>query len=193
MAIHVWENTNGAYGTKNYTCPYCGKDIATNQHFNAKNLSGAYVARISICHYCMNPTYFSEDGKQIPGNPVGRVVEGIEDKNIVDLYSEARNTLSVSAYTASILCSRKLLMNIAVSKGADTNKTFQYYVDYLCDKNYVPPESHDWIDHIRNKGNEATHEINIMTKEDAEELIKFIEMILIFIWEFPFKVRRPVQ
>jgi hypothetical protein len=44
------------------------------------------------------------------------------------------------------------------------------------------------VDHIRTKGNEATHEIVLMTKADAEELIAFTEMLLKFVYEFPAKV-----
>ena len=76
-------------------------------------------------------------------------------------------------------------MHIAVSKGAEENKSFASYVDYLSDNNYVPPDAKAWIDHIRKKGNEANHDINIMPKEDAEELISFIEMLLKLIYEFP--------
>ena len=53
---------------------------------------------------------------------------------------------------------------------------------------FVPPNGRIWIDHIRNKGNEANHEIKLMVKQDAEELILFSEMLLKFIYEFPNKV-----
>ena len=76
-------------------------------------------------------------------------------------------------------------MNIAVSKGAKEGLKFIEYVEHLSDVGYVPPDGKDWVDHIRKKGNEATHEISIMDKEGAEELITFIEMLLKFIYEFP--------
>ena len=52
----------------------------------------------------------------------------------------------------------------------------------------VPPNGKVWVDHIRNKGNEATHEIRLMAPEDAAELISFSEMLLKFVFEFPAKV-----
>ena len=61
--------------------------------------------------------------------------------------------------------------------------------EYLSDKNYVPPDGKGWVDYIRQKGNEANHEIVLMTKEDAEDLINFSEMLLRFVYEFPSKVR----
>jgi hypothetical protein len=62
------------------------------------------------------------------------------------------------------------------------------YVKHLADSGYVPPNGKGWVDHIRKKGNEANHEIVLMTKADAEELIAFAEMLLKFIYEFPAKV-----
>ena len=44
------------------------------------------------------------------------------------------------------------------------------------------------MDHIRKKGNEANHEIKLMTAEDATELISFSEMLMKFIYEFPSRV-----
>jgi hypothetical protein len=58
-------------------------------------------------------------------------------------------------------------------------------VEYLSDQNYVPPDGKGWVDHIRKKSNEANHEIVIMKKEDALDLISFIEMLLRLIYEFP--------
>jgi len=39
--------------------------------------------------------------------------------------------------------------------------------------------------------NEANHEIQIMTRDDARDLIKFAEMLLRFIYEFPKLVPSP--
>ena len=79
-------------------------------------------------------------------------------------------------------------MNIAVSQGATPGLKFIEYVEYLSQNGYVPPKGKGWVDHIRKKGNEATHEIALMTKEDANDLISFSEMLLKFIYEFPAKI-----
>lgn len=172
--------------SKSYICGYCGNPLASNQGYYTTNRSpeGEY-GKIYICHYCTAPTYFIEPVNfQVPGPSFGEPVKYLP-KEIESLYNEARGCLSVNATTASILCSRKLLMNIAVSKGAKEGLTFIDYVNFISDKGFVPPDGKDWVDHIRSKGNEATHEINIMSREDAEELITFLEMLLKFIYEFP--------
>ena len=80
-------------------------------------------------------------------------------------------------------------MSIAVSKGAKEGLHFIEYVSFLSDKGYVPPDGKEWVDHIRTKSNEANHEIRIMTREEAEELINFSSMLLKLIYEFPEKMK----
>jgi len=82
-------------------------------------------------------------------------------------------------------------MNLAVSLKAKTGEPFVFYVEYLAANGYVPPNGKGWVDHIRKKGNEATHEIVLMQQRDAEDLIGFTEMLLKFIYEFPAKVPAP--
>ncbi len=185
-----WINV-GALPSKSYICGNCGNSLASANGFSAyfPPDQSNIVAYIYICHFCFLPTYFDIEGNQIPGSPYGNKVNNIPSE-VETLYNEARDCTSCNAYTASVLCCRKLLMNIAVSKGAEEGLNFIEYIEYLSDKHFIPPDGKDWVDHIRTKGNEATHEISIMEKEDAEELITFIEMLLKFIYEFPATIKR---
>jgi hypothetical protein len=79
-------------------------------------------------------------------------------------------------------------MHLAVAQGAPEGESFLKYVDYLAAQGYVPPNGRAWVDHIRTKGNEANHEIKLMTKADSEELIVFAEMLLKFMFEFPGRI-----
>lgn len=76
-------------------------------------------------------------------------------------------------------------MNIAVQHGADAGLSFVEYVDFLASKGFVPPNGRAWVDQIRRKGNEATHEIPAIKQEDAIQLLTFAEMLLRFVYEFP--------
>jgi Domain of unknown function (DUF4145) len=78
-----------------------------------------------------------------------------------------------------------MLMNIAVAEGAEPGLSFVKYVEYLSDKGFVPPNGKRWVDYVRKRGNEANHEIALMTEVDARTLIVFVEMLLRFIYEFP--------
>ena len=125
--------------SRNYTCGYCGSDIASENGWLIANHN--HTAKIYICHKCTRPTYFDPDGEQIPGIAFGKPVNDMPE-SVNSLYEEARACTTYNAFTAAVLCSRKLLMNIAVSKGAEEGKHFIEYVEYLSSNNYVPPGGH---------------------------------------------------
>lgn len=172
--------------SQQFRCGYCGSLIATVTGFLKQDQSG----HIYICPHCDQPTYFDRSGTPTPGVPFGNYVEHLPAE-IESLYAEARRCASVSAYTATVLLCRKLLMNIAVFLKAREGESFISYVEYLATNGYVPPNGQAWVDYIRKKGNEAAHEIVVMKPRDAEKIISFLEMLLKFIFEFPSKISAP--
>jgi hypothetical protein len=180
-----WQSTS-QIEPKQFKCGFCGFNVAANK--------GYYDAvpdrRIYPCPNCDRPTYFEQLAGQVPGVVPGSDVAHVPPA-LDKLYREARNCCAVSAYTASVLASRKMLMNIAVEQKAPPGAKFIEYVDYLAANGYIPPNGKGWVDHIRKKGNEATHEIALMGQGEAEELILFVEMLLRFIYEFPSRVPGP--
>jgi hypothetical protein len=190
-----WQGTAGL-SSKPYTCGHCGNQLASERGYYATRNRGGVanlVAYIYVCHHCKKPTFFDETDDQIPGSTFGRAVGHIPEEDVKPLYEEARSCMKVNAYTAAILCCRKLLMNIAVAQDAKEGLHFAEYVTYLADQGYLPPNGKKWVNHIRKKGNEATHEIRIMERADAEELIEFCEMLLRFIYEYPARIEEKVQ
>ncbi|MFE5430259.1 DUF4145 domain-containing protein [Peribacillus simplex] len=181
-----WQNTNDTGGIS-YNCGYCGSVTAPVKGYYCVS-SGYEYGQILICPNCNKPTYIQEQTKeQIPGNLIGEDIEHLPE-NIEQLYNEARKCLSVNASTSTVLSCRKLLMNISVTKGAEEGKSFAFYVSYLENNHFIPPGSKEWVDHIRKKGNEATHEIPSIDKADATELLEFTEMLLRFVYEMPGKM-----
>jgi hypothetical protein len=185
-----WSNLGGL-PSRRYTCGFCGSPLASEKGWQAQSKHGGpVIATIYVCHQCSGPTFFDQHGGQVPGSAFGGAVSDIPDESVARLYDEARNATSAGAFTSAVLACRKLLMHIAVAKGASEGKTFISYVEYLAEKNYVPPDAKGWVDHIRARGNEANHQIVIMAKEDAEQLISFAEMLLKIIYEFPASVKK---
>jgi len=80
---------------------------------------------------------------------------------------------------------RKILMHVAVELGAPPGRSFKEYVDYLAKSGHIPEKGKVWVNHIRDKGNEANHDIVLMDPKDADELLIFTEMMLKIIYEFP--------
>lgn len=180
----TWSTTLAGIDRRTFKCGYCRTSV------NSANVLASQKGEfIYICPKCDKPTYFGEGGVQIPGIAPGDDIADLPE-DIEHLYSEARSCVAAKAYTAAVLTCRKLLMNIAVAKKAPIGQSFVEYVNYLNREHYIPPDSRGWVDHIRSKGNEANHEIVLMTKEDAERLISLSDMLLKIIYEFPAKVPR---
>lgn len=184
-----WYNTS-SIKNHGWICGYCGNSVGGNIGFHRGNYDSGYEfdKLIYICPHCENPTAFvgGEYGEydQIPGPACGNDVGNLPE-NVSVLYSEARRCVQYTAYTAAMLAMRKLLMNVAVDLGADENKSFAFYVDYLDENHYIPPNARGWVDAIRKYGNEATHEIDVMRDSDARRMLDFAEMLLKIVYEFP--------
>ncbi|MES2908329.1 MAG: DUF4145 domain-containing protein [Pseudomonadota bacterium] len=170
---------------RRYVCHYCDHTVAADKGWYAATNVSNVRAWVFACPNCQRPTFFETDHTQIPSPRIGRSVKGVTDPNVERLYNEARDCSMVGAHTAAALLCRKLLMNIAVQHGAKVGLPFAAYVDYLAANGFVPPNGKGWVDQIRKKGNEATHEIPSINQADAQQLLTFVEMLLRFIYEFP--------
>jgi len=172
---------------RKYICGYCNSLVASERGF----FTGAPTRpdwAVYICPHCRKPTFVNQHGQQTPGVKYGCDVEHIPDE-IRALYDEARDCIQSNAFTAATLCSRKILMHLAVENGAPPNQRFIDYVEFLSDGGYVPSGGKEWIDYIRLRGNDANHEIKIVDATDAKRLISFIEMLLKCIYEFPESIK----
>jgi hypothetical protein len=177
-----WSNV-GQNSPRQFQCGYCDFKVGSDKGYYYEHNSNW---RIYICPSCHKPSFFEND-KQTPGIAYGNKVESLPE-DIKALYEEARYAISVKAFTGTVMLCRKILMNIAVGQKAPTGQTFMQYVEYLASNGFIPPNGKHWVDHIRKKGNEANHDIIIMSETDAKELISFVEMLLKFIYEFPSKI-----
>lgn len=181
---------------RQFICGYCNTTVSSIKGYKIganSDASGAQLAAVYICPNCRGPAFADPDKDMHPavafGSPVSHVPEALSS-----LYEEGRRCTSARSYTGAVLICRKMLMNIAVQEGAKEGDSFFSYVTYLADKGYVPPNGRHWVDHIRKRGNEATHEIVLMGENDAKELLGFVEMLLRFIYEFPNMIpKQPAQ
>lgn len=185
-----WAQYQTIYNSK-FICGYCGEKVASDRGYkigHTQNGLGSQIGGVYICPSCKGPNFKSPDGNWFPGQAFGRSVKSVPSE-LNELYEEARRCLKENCFTASVLLCRKMLMNIAVTQGADEGKKFIEYVNFLSEKGFIPPNGKQWVDHIRKKGNEATHEIAVMVDTDAKDLIVFTEMLLMFLYEFPAMVK----
>jgi len=175
----------------NFRCGYCDKEVASNEGYkkvefneNEKSILGV----IYICPGCKNPTFFSyQTYSQVPSPMIGNKVESLPSE-VEKIYNEARECIKIGAYSACVLLCRKLLMHIAVREGADPGWTFLKYIEYLKDQGYISKKNLIWVDFIRQKGNSANHEIELISRDDSLNLLTFSEVLLKTIYEFPSKL-----
>ena len=186
-----WQGIGGL-DAKSYTCGYCENRVLSKEGYWATDVrwepsfddnDPPVIASIYICHACNRPTFIFE-GLQVPGGLYGNSVDSLPE-DVANLYEEARRCMGVSAFTAVAMTCRKLLMNVAVSLGAEENQSYAKFVNYLAERGYIPADEHDWVDWIRTRGNVANHEIEHISDADAGKLLFFVEILLKLAFELP--------
>lgn len=170
-------------------CPHCGAmttPLALGQSHSAVDADERISVRPTMIYACSSCTlpniHIQSEERFIPSPRLGGRVKNLPEP-IEKLYNEARDASSVGAHTACAMVARKVLMNLAVLEGAEENRSFQYYVDYLATHGFVPKKGRPWVDKIRVKGNEATHEIELVSSADAKDIMFLVENLLRFNFE----------
>ena len=191
MPLHDWSVENDTPIT--YLCSMCSASVSSDQGWALNGLREWAFVRIRLCPKD-HPTIFyymltKSPNKfliQIPSPQFGKPVDKDHvPEHVHLLYVEARGCISNGAYTCSVMACRKLLMNIAVEKGAPEGESFIRYVEFLGNEHLVPVSLTSWLQYIRSLGNEANHEIAQRTKEEAERAIIFMEQLINLIYVFP--------
>lgn len=189
-----WDSHIGDVEPIRWNCAYCGSTVSVDKALKGqRRIIGSSIGSephyVVLCPGCGSPTHVTHPGttsnRQIPESSYGVYVSGIKDKDISALFNEARNCISASSFTAAILCCRKLLMHVAVDLGADKDKGFAYYADYLKTQNHVTPASEGWLKAIKSRGNEENHEIKLAKSDEAKDTVDFITMLLQTVYEYP--------
>ena len=164
-----------------YICGHC------NTKVSGAVVCGCYASvqhtiRWLLCPNCGNGSVLAEDGNVYPGVSFGPNIEGLPE-NVLKAYKEARDCMSVNAFTSCELICRKILMHVAVEKGAKEGDSFTNYLSYLEEKGFITPPMKNWVDLIRQHGNKATHLLESPDKKRAESTIMFTAELLRLIYE----------
>lgn len=185
----VWNKRDGNYPleTIKTTCPFCHKEIAAVVHYEITQGEFADTRTmfwVVECPACMQPIICDVESNCTypPGLPFDSVKKLPED--VQKVYNECRTACGSGCYTAAVILARTLLNHVAVDKGAEENKSFQFYVNYLVD-NFMPKNAKSWVDTIRALANDSTHHLEILEQQDAEQVIKFVMYLLKYIYELP--------
>lgn len=185
LAIGGWQlNTHAS--TVTYHCGYCGLQVASAGGIGAASRANPQRF-LRWCPNCFGPTLFYGEEPVLPGTSPGPDVPNLPAE-LGTLYREARDAASSGAFTGAVMICRTILASLAVKQGAPPNRTFQQYVDYLADMGFVPPNGRGWVDYIRQRGNDAIHDIVIMSRDDAVAVVEFTGALLGFVYDFPSRI-----
>lgn len=175
--------------SRSYQCGYCDQRVGSDQGFRIDRRGDGQVGGIYLCPSCSGPTFFAPDGRQFPRASAGHTVEHVP-RALNQLYEEARSAVSYQCYTGAVLLCQKILRHVAISRGADASASFFDCVIYLDENGYLPPDGTHWVNHIGQQNRDTGRQIRVRGSEDAEDLLRFTEMMLRFNYEFPSLIAR---
>ena len=163
--------------TVDHKCGACGREVSL--------IVVAWHAKLKIwwlaCPSCKQGSV-STGGKIYPRKLLGEDVKGLPE-TIKPAYLEARKSISTECYTACEMVCRKILMNVAVDKGAPKGKTFAGYIDYMVGAGYITVTMKPWVNKIKENGNDAAHEIRTPNLIRTKSTLKFTMFLLKNVYE----------
>lgn len=132
-------------------------------------------------HFTVFSIYPKREGgtapEHVPAAAAGAYVEGVEN------LKDNRPTSAVMMFRRSLdVALKQFPSDIEAWK-------LEKRIDKLADAGHITKDLKEWAHKIRLEGNEAVHEIENPTKEQAEELRLFTELVLTYLFTLPHKVK----
>ena len=185
LARAIYAATQHSYSTKDqyYVCGHCGTTVTG---WIVSQTGDKYQRRWLLCPHCGRGSVQNDDTILPPPQTFGNI-DGLPD-GIDGLYDEARASFGAQAYTGCEMLCRKILMNVAVNKGAEKNKRFVEYVDYLDSHGYITPSLKDMATIVKDNGNDAAHEVDPPDRERAEYTLEFTRSMLYIVYGMKHKL-----
>jgi len=165
-----------------YRCGHCDSPASGAVLAYALDENGKPAVRWLQCPTCHKGSVWLADGSVFPGIPFGPRIEGLPPE-VEAAYEEARRCMAANCFTAGEGMCRKILMHVAVEKGAKERDTFSAYIDHLAGAGYVTPPMKEWVKLIKDHGNRAQHRVEPPTPERAQGTLLFTAQLLRSVYE----------
>lgn len=107
-------------------------------------------------------------------------------------YEQAANSLHSDHDDASGAMSRKVVdVSTQQMLGVESKeyRTIAQRIDALAAKNLLTPDLKDWAHEVRLGGNDAAHDEDPFSHEEAEELLSFVELYLTYVYALPGRLK----
>ena len=171
---------------RNTKCYHCEKEVSLIVvAITSVTATNPLLSPVPIeWYWCPSCGYPSSSIYKIflPSSKGGHMVKGLPNE-IQEIYDEIRCAAGVNAYRACDMLCRKILMHIAVEKGAKKGESFSSYVDYLANTHTISEPMKPWVDMIRKHGNEQAHEIKTRDLESSRKTLQFTTLLLETVYE----------
>ena len=194
------------------TCPHCGtRHVAFPIKWAAPaDINARFWNCAATCGSCGGPVCFRvRNRSQVSSSPekhngvlddswvLGPVWPSISDSQapkhtppaVARRFIEGENAFKGGSWNAAVAMYRSAL-DIATKaiEGVPAKETFYKRTVWLNENHLITPAMRDWADHVRIEGNEALHDPDDFTEEDAEPLRLFTETFLRYMFELPGEV-----
>ena len=111
--------------------------------------------------------------------------------NVGKFFAQGVSSLETGSFDAAGMMFRKALESATKILDPDSaNARLVRRIDLLAEAQKITPDLAQWAHEIRLGGNDAAHEEELFTQEEAEELRHFIESFLRYAFTLPSAVRR---
>ena len=172
-----------------FDCPGCGGSQCAKVAYRASAASDRPPVQWGRCVNCFMG-FVINSGQVSPSRFPMSDVQGLEPETH-HAWHEVRSCLSVGATTAAVHICRKILFHVAAEKGLpakndrDRAPTFAACIEHLQEHGYVTPPMVKWVEKIKDVGNEAAHELDVIPAEKAELVATFTMQLLVLTYQMP--------
>jgi len=162
----------------------------TSMTYHVEGRRGFWIIR---CDHCRGLILFiKQDGKTVDQYPKKvPIIDKSVPSRVAEDYVEAIKCFDIGANRASVVMCRRALQSSVIEKGAEKDRLVDQ-IDELYDTQIITKDIKDWAHEIRLTGNIGAHPdedgLEDVTPEDAEELLKFMEEYLNYVYIMPAKV-----
>ncbi len=167
------------------TCPYCGVYSTISARAGA---DGHYIYECDQCDKLF--LLVINKGEIVDQYPkrIPKYDQAIPS-DVASDYVEAIKCFDVAAFKASVIMCRRALQTSVIGKGASNGRLVDQ-IDELCKKGIITEDIKNWAHEIRLTGNIGAHPDGLedVTPQDAEDLIRFTEEYLNYVYIMPAKV-----
>lgn len=173
-------------------CPHCYTHSTASLRDRTRGKTALF--EIYQCDNCEELVLFIYSDTEIHQYPtrIPKLDESIP-KQVADDYIEAIRCFDVGAKKASVVMCRRALQNSVIERGAKKDKLLNQ-IDELFGSQIITKDIKDWAHEIRLTGNIGAHPdedgLKDVSGEDANELIKFMEEYLNYVYIMPAMVAK---